>query len=136
MCREEYAMSEKSCGIDFFAGFLVGALAGAAAALLLAPQAGEETRTLIRDKGIELKEQADGRTVSVRQRTGELRAQAGERAGSLGAQARERAEALQAQLKQAVEEGKSAASKTKTDLLSKIEEGRTGDELVEVEIDE
>ena len=31
-------MAEKTCGVDFIAGFLVGALAGAAAALLLAPQ--------------------------------------------------------------------------------------------------
>jgi len=42
----------------FFAGMIIGGLVGAATALLLAPQSGEETRTLIRDKGIELKEMA------------------------------------------------------------------------------
>ena len=34
----------------FFSGFLIGGLVGAAVALLMAPQSGEETRTLIRDK--------------------------------------------------------------------------------------
>jgi gas vesicle protein len=42
----------------FLAGFIIGSLAGAAAALLMAPQSGEETRTMIREKGIELKDRA------------------------------------------------------------------------------
>ena len=42
----------------FLIGFVVGAVAGGVAALLLAPQSGEETRTLIRDKSIELRDQA------------------------------------------------------------------------------
>jgi gas vesicle protein len=42
----------------FFAGLVVGGLVGAAVALLLAPQSGEETRTMIHDKGIELKDRA------------------------------------------------------------------------------
>ena len=44
---------------SFFTGFFGGALVGGAAALLLAPQSGEETRSQIRDKGIELKEKAE-----------------------------------------------------------------------------
>jgi gas vesicle protein len=42
----------------FLAGVLFGGLAGAIAALLLAPQSGEETRTLIKDKAIELRDMA------------------------------------------------------------------------------
>jgi gas vesicle protein len=42
----------------YLAGFLIGGLVGAAAALLLAPQSGEETRTMIRDKSIELRDKA------------------------------------------------------------------------------
>ena len=38
------------------AGILFGGLVGAGVALLTAPRSGEETRTLIREKGIELKE--------------------------------------------------------------------------------
>jgi len=42
----------------YLLGFMVGGLVGAAVALLLAPQSGEETRTLIREKSIELKDKA------------------------------------------------------------------------------
>src|SRR4030043_2107027 len=42
----------------FLAGFLVGGVIGAAVALILAPQSGEETRTLIHDRSIELKDKA------------------------------------------------------------------------------
>ena len=46
-------MSNKSGDFGaFLAGFLVGGLIGAATALLMAPQSGEETRTLIQEKGI------------------------------------------------------------------------------------
>jgi gas vesicle protein len=43
---------------SFFAGLVVGGLIGAAVALLVAPQSGEQTRTQIRDRGIELREKA------------------------------------------------------------------------------
>lgn len=45
-------------GGGFFVGFVLGALAGAAAALLLAPASGEEIRKQLGDKSVELKEQA------------------------------------------------------------------------------
>ncbi len=44
--------------VTFFAGMVIGGLVGAATALLLAPQSGEETRTLLRDRSIELKDKA------------------------------------------------------------------------------
>lgn len=43
---------------NFISGFIIGGLVGAAAALLMAPQSGEETRTIIREKSIELKDKA------------------------------------------------------------------------------
>lgn len=42
----------------FVAGFLIGSLVGAATALLLAPQSGQETRAIIRERGIELRDRA------------------------------------------------------------------------------
>lgn len=42
----------------FLVGFIVGGLTGAVAALLFAPQSGEETRAVIKEKSIELKDQA------------------------------------------------------------------------------
>jgi gas vesicle protein len=115
-------MAEKNGTVDFFAGFLIGALVGAAAALLFAPQSGEETRTLIRDKGIELKEQAD-----------EVGEQARKKAEAIQVQARQRAEELQAQVKHAVEEGRSAAAASKQDMLTKLEEEAPSGESAPVE---
>ncbi len=42
----------------FLIGFIVGGVSGAIAALLLAPQSGEETRIMIKDKAIELRDEA------------------------------------------------------------------------------
>ena len=50
-------MSDNGGG-EFFVGFLIGAMAGAAAALLLTPRSGTELRSQIQEKGIELKNQA------------------------------------------------------------------------------
>jgi gas vesicle protein len=46
-------------GGEFFIGLAIGVLAGAAAALFLAPTSGEELRKQIGDKGIELKGQVE-----------------------------------------------------------------------------
>jgi gas vesicle protein len=100
-------MSDGKGSLDFVAGFLIGALAGAAAALLFAPQSGEDTRVLIREKGIELRDQADGLGSEVRKR-----------AEGLGAQARERAGEVQTQIKRAVDEGR---AKAKEELLARVE---------------
>jgi gas vesicle protein len=51
-------MSDNNDFGTFFAGLIVGGLVGAAVALLLAPQSGEETRTMIHDKSIELRDRA------------------------------------------------------------------------------
>ena len=51
-------MSDSNDFVTFFAGMVIGGLVGAAAAMLLAPQSGEETRAMIRDKSIELKDKA------------------------------------------------------------------------------
>lgn len=91
-------MADKTCAGDFLAGLLVGALVGAAAALLLAPQSGEETRTLIHDKGVEL----------------------GHKADDLSEEARQRAADLQVRMQQAVEEGKATATQRKEELLSQV----------------
>ena len=55
-------MSDRDEFGAFLIGFVVGGLAGAAAALLIAPQSGEETRALIKEKSIELADRA-GETV-------------------------------------------------------------------------
>jgi len=51
-------MSDSDDFGSFLAGVIVGGLVGAAVALLMAPQSGEETRGVIRERGIELKDRA------------------------------------------------------------------------------
>jgi len=51
-------MSSQNSDTQFFAGLVMGGLIGAGLALLLAPQSGEKTRSQIRDKSLELKDQA------------------------------------------------------------------------------
>ena len=46
-------MSDETNFGSFVMGFTVGALAGAIASLLLAPQTGEETRQVIKEKAID-----------------------------------------------------------------------------------
>ena len=45
----------------FVIGSLVGSLAGAATALLLAPQSGEETKAKIRESGVRLKKETESK---------------------------------------------------------------------------
>lgn len=67
----------------FLVGFVVGGLTGAVAALLLAPQSGEETRAVIKEKAIVL-----------RDKTGETVDEAYARAEAAAAEARARFEEL------------------------------------------
>lgn len=52
-------MSDRDDFGAFLMGFVVGGVAGAVVALLFAPQSGDETRTLIKDKSIELRDKAN-----------------------------------------------------------------------------
>lgn len=104
-------MAEKTCYGDFVAGFLIGAMVGAAATLLFAPQSGEDTRTMIRDRGIELRDRAE-----------DLNAQARKRAADLQTEAQTRASEIQSRVKDAIEEGKTVASQRKEDLLSQLKD--------------
>lgn len=117
-------MAERdSSGLEFFAGFVVGGLVGAAVALILAPQSGEETRAQLREKGIELKERAGELAVEARQRAEELSVEARKRAEELSVETRKKVEEIIAdarvRVEEAIEEGKKAATKRKEDLLAK-----------------
>lgn len=51
----------------FLAGFVIGGLVGAATAIILAPQSGEETRAQISAKSIELRQAGEERIQEYRQ---------------------------------------------------------------------
>ncbi len=101
-------MAKHESSFDFLAGFVFGALAGALAALLLAPSSGEELREQIKEKGIELKERAEEYGVDT-ERLAELR----ERGQAL-------LEEQRARFREAIEEGKLAAARRKEELLAQF----------------
>jgi gas vesicle protein len=79
---------------SFLVGFIVGGLTGAVVSLLFAPQSGEETRALIRDKSIELRDQASDTAEAALARAEAAAAEARARAEELAKVARARAEEL------------------------------------------
>ena len=91
----------------FLAGFVVGGFVGAAVALLLAPQTGEETRTLIHDKSIELKDKAVERAEEARVKAEAAAAEARARAEELSKLTVERATELKKKGQDVYEQGKS-----------------------------
>ncbi len=78
----------------FLAGFVIGGLVGAAVALILAPQSGEETRTLIHDRSIELKDMAAEKAETARIKAEAAAAEARARADELAKLTQEKANEL------------------------------------------
>jgi gas vesicle protein len=78
---------------SFLSGLVLGGLIGGAVALLMAPASGEETRKLIRDRGIELRDKTEDAlekaAAEARQRADELTAMAKERTAELRGKANE-----------------------------------------------
>jgi gas vesicle protein len=104
----------------FVSGFLIGGLVGAAVSLLFAPQSGEETRTLIYDKGIELKDQAGGVIGDTRTRAEELAKEAKYLAEDLQKRGKSVAEGQKKVSTKEVEpEKKATAPKKKSDTSKK-----------------
>jgi gas vesicle protein len=83
-------MSERDEFGAFLVGFVVGGLTGAVVALLFAPQSGEETRALIKDKSIELRDRAASSAEEVIARAEAAAAEARTRAEELAREVRER----------------------------------------------
>jgi len=78
--------------IGLLTGFVLGGIVGLLVGILLAPQSGEETRDVLREKGIELKSRAEEMTDEGR-----------------------------ARLQEAIQEGKSAAVQKKEQLAGMLE---------------
>lgn len=103
----------------FLAGFIIGGMVGSIIALLLAPQSGEETRTIIRDRSIELKDKAVEKAEAARVK-----------AEAAAAEARARADEL---MKKGGEAYQSYRSKGESAISSKAEFG--SDETPEVTVE-
>ena len=114
-------MASDSRGWEFLTGFLLGTVVGAAVALLLAPQPGEETREVIRERGIELKGRAAELSEEARKRAEELAEEARKRAAEAQERSRLVVEEQRSRLQEAIDEGKEAAAKKREELTGRLE---------------
>ena len=125
-------MSDRDEFGAFLVGFIVGGLSGAVVALLFAPQSGEETRALIKDKSIELRDKAQLTAEEAIARAEAAAAEARARADDLARQLRERGQEVYADVRErgqaayedVRERGKSAVESIRK-TVKKTEEGET-----------
>lgn len=113
-------MSDRDEFGAFLVGFIVGGLTGAVVSLLFAPQSGEETRALIKDKSIELRDKASQTAEEALARAEQLAEEARVRADELAKVARARADALAQEVK---ERGKGAMDAVRSKAGKKAEGG-------------
>lgn len=119
--KQDYEMSDietkrqGSSASSLFTGFLIGGLAGVIAAFLMAPQSGEETRSQLREKGMELKDRAMTTMDETRSRAEQALVDTKDRAKSTMEETRTRAE-------QVLADTKVRAGEKLQDISSKAEE--------------
>jgi gas vesicle protein len=106
----------------FLVGFIVGGLSGAVVALLFAPQSGEETRALIKDKSIELRDKAQITAEEAIARAEAAAADARARADELARQLRERGQEVVEDVR---ERGKSAVDAVRSKVKRSDETSET-----------
>lgn len=106
-------MSEHDDFGSFLVGFVVGGLTGAVVALLFAPQSGEETRTVIKEKGFELRDKASQTAEEALARAEAAAADAKVRYDALTAEVKSRSQEVIASAKKAVAKKKPAEEPAK-----------------------
>jgi gas vesicle protein len=128
--QKEVTMSDRDEFGAFLVGFIVGGLSGAVVALLFAPQSGEETRALIKDKSIELRDKAqvtaeeamaraEAAAADARARADEMAQQLRERSQQMMDEARERGKGIVEDVR---ERGKSAMEAVRSKTTGKSDE--------------
>ena len=115
-------MSDRDEFGAFLVGFIVGGLSGAVVALLFAPQSGEETRALIKDKSIELRDKAQISAEEAIARAEAAAAEARARADDLARQLRERGQVVVEDVR---ERGKTAVDAVKSKIKRVDESSET-----------
>ena len=115
-------MSDRDEFGAFLVGFIVGGLSGAVVALLFAPQTGEETRALIKDKSIELRDKAQISAEEAIARAEAAAADARARADDLARQLRDRGQEVVEDVR---ERGKTAVETVRSKISRSGEGGET-----------
>lgn len=116
-------MSDRDEFGAFLVGFIVGGLTGAVVSLLFAPQSGEETRALIKDKSIELRDKASVTAEQALAKAETAASEARARADELAKELKSRGETAYADVKA---RGESAYADVKARGKSAIDSLRKG----------
>ena len=124
-------MSDNSNDLGaFLAGFVIGGLVGAATAIILTPQSGEETRSIIANKSNELLQSGGARVQQVRESAGtysqEYLDKAGTAFGSTRQQMKDVGGRVQEQARIVLDKGKEQASQLSARGQDAVDEA-TGD---------
>lgn len=120
-------MSDRDEFGAFLVGFVVGGLTGAVVALLFAPQSGDETRALIKDKSIELRDKAQVTGEEALARAETMAAEARQRAEELTREARTRAEQLAGEVRERTEHLTSEVRERGKSALDAVRKPKKGD---------
>lgn len=115
-------MSDRDEFGAFLVGFIVGGLTGAVVSLLFAPQSGEETRALIKDKSIELRDKASVSAEQALAKAEEAAAEARARADELAKELKARGENVVSEVRTrggAIVEDVKVRGKTAVDAIRK-----------------
>lgn len=127
-------MSDRDEFGAFLVGFIVGGLTGAVVSLLFAPQSGEETRALIKDKSIELRDKAsvtaEEAIAAAEAAAAEARVRVEELAKQFGERGKIALEEARARGKEAIEHGKEAVEEARARGKEAIEHGKEAVEAV------
>lgn len=99
----------------FLSGFLIGGLIGAATALIMAPQSGEETRTMIKERSGEVLDRADAEVKRIKAQADQTITDLRKQAEELQKKTTESFDEYRARLQTAIEEGVEAAKKVRGD---------------------
>jgi gas vesicle protein len=121
LTKGEQAMASQDNDFSaFLSGFIIGGLVGAAVALIMAPQSGEETRKYIADRSIELRNSAEETVGQYRERATELAGEARTKATTYAEEARKRAEELAHEARVRAEELASKGQESFTETREKV----------------
>lgn len=96
--------------LSLLPAFLIGGLIGAGIALLMAPQSGQETREMLRDRGVELKEKAKDTAEDTKHRAERVLEETKDRAESLRHRGQEMMQETRDKVESEVQAAKRSAS--------------------------
>jgi len=113
-------MSDRDEFGAFLVGFIVGGLTGAVVSLLMAPQSGEETRALIKDKSIELRDKAQISAEEALARAEAAAAEARARADEIAMQLKERGSQVVSTAKEKGQEALTTAKDKGTEAVESV----------------